>query len=129
MAPVTLRRPILIGVLLAILGGVALIAVWGNGADQRADSPETMERVRLPEQVSANDLFRTPADAAERRAEESGFADPRADRFILIFADEDTVDLRVRVTSGDGCRWFGVVGFVEDDSLGWYAGTDGLSCD
>jgi hypothetical protein len=129
MAPVTLRRPIPLGVLLAILGGVALIAVWGNGADELADSPETMERVGRPEQVSANDLFRTPADAAERRAEESGFADPRADRFVLIFADEDTVDLRVRVTSDDGCRWFGVVGFVEDNSLGWYAGTDGMSCD
>lgn len=58
----------------------------------------------------------------------SGLVDPQVTRAVVIFADEETVDLRVEVQADEFCYWFGVVGRVEDGGLAWRGGP-ALGCD
>lgn len=104
-----------LGVVGVILAG-SMLLLSGGVAQPPSDGIE--QRQATPEQVTAENTFSTPAEAAVAKAADVGMEDAGADRFIVIFADEHTVDLRVRV-NGDGCAWFGIGGFVQDGKLRW----------
>lgn len=126
----TLKRTT-IGFGVVILGAM-LFAAFQVLSDGSSPAPSTgmIERQAVPEEITPDNTFTTPADAAIAKAREVGIEEPRADRFVLIFADEETVDLRVRVNGVD-CAWFGVVGLVQEGKIGWSnAGSgDGRPCD
>lgn len=117
--------------------GLAILVVAVAAASQLifdgADGPPstgTIERVAVPEQITADNTFPNPAEAAEAKAHQVGLDEARADKFVLVYADEELIDLRVRVNGDDGCSWFGVGGFVEDGKISWSnAGSgDGQPC-
>ena len=119
------------GVGVVILGAV-LFAAFQLLSDGPSPAPSTgmTERQAVPEEITPDNTFTSPAEAAIAKAREVGIEEPHADRFVLIFADEETVDLRVRVNGVD-CAWFGVVGLVQEGKIGWgNAGSgDGQPCD
>ncbi len=109
-----------------------LFAAFQVLSDGSSSAPSTgmIERQAIPGEITPDNIFTSPADAAIAKAREVGIEEPRADRFVLIFADDETVDLRVRVNGVD-CAWFGVVGLVQAGKIGWgHAGSgDGQPCD
>lgn len=110
----------------AVAAGSGLIFDAGD----RPPPTGTTERVVAPDQITADNTFPNPAEAAEAKARQVGLDEARVDKFVLIYADEEIIDLRVRVSDDDGCRWFGVGGSVEDGKIGWRnAGSgDGQPC-
>ena len=44
------------------------------------------------------------------------------DSMVVIYADAEMIDLRVRVDDGDFCQWYGVTGRVEESGLVYRAG-------
>lgn len=116
------------------IGLAVLVALFVGVQSLIDDGPPalsvgTAERVAVPERIVADNTFPNPAEAAEARARQAGLDEAHADRFVLIYGDEQTVDLRVRVNGAD-CRWFGVVGLVQDGKIAWSnAGSgDGQPC-
>ncbi len=85
---------------------------------------------RSPNRSLRTTPSRTLPRLRRRKLAQVGLDDARADKFVLIYADEETIDLRVRVNGDDGCSWFGVGGFVEDGKIRWSnAGSgDGQPC-
>lgn len=91
----------------------------------------------LPSEVTAaaavpvgGPSYANPFDAAAAAATETfpNVVDPRVTQRVLIYADETTVDLRVKVEATGFCHWFGVAGSVEDGRIRWRAGP-ALGCD
>lgn len=68
--------------------------------------------------------YSNPADAAIAYAEaqEPRLEDPQVTRMIVIYADDEIVDLRVQVQADDFCHWYGVMGRAEQDELEWRGG-------
>ena len=71
--------------------------------------------------------FSSPGDAAIFAAQghAADLRNPRVSRMVAIYADNQTVDLRVEVTADGFCHWYGVGGQVRQGALEWRASPAG----
>lgn len=103
------------------LGG--LVAPGRPSADSEPFQVQTeTTKAAVPETSGA--FYPTPADAAiaYTEAQEPQVEDPQVTRIIAIYADQDIVDLRVKVEASGFCHWYGVTGRVDQNELAWRGG-------
>lgn len=125
----TLSRLPLIARLLVV--GTALVAVIIGGwmVSHSLVTEDSVEKVTAAEPVP-DEVFPTPRDAAVAWAQQqSAVGDAVVDDMVVVYADTHMVDLRVKVSGDDLCRWIGIVGHGEADELAWsYGSGAGMEC-
>lgn len=108
---------------------VNFLSSWARGP--AAGERGSVERVAVAQRVTESG-FATPEEAALQRARQiHPHGELSAQRVILIYADQQQINLRVQVLAEDGlCQWFGVSGWAEDGGLEWSSpgNGEGISC-
>ena len=80
--------------------------------------------------ATASVPFASPNDAAIAAAlvQDPHLVDLHVTRIVGIYADDQSVDLRVKVQTDGFCHWYGVAGRVNGGVLEWRGGS-ALDCD
>ncbi len=106
--------------------GMCLEYTW-QGRRIHGRFPHGTTSVEAPATVAG---FTSPQEAALAAAQLTyPVADVETvDRMVVIYADSEMIDLRVRVNDGKFCHWYGVSGVVEGGRLVYRAGP-ALGCE
>lgn len=99
-------------------------------ADNFQPAPQPVPPTTAVPELFTGDSFHTsPYEAVTAAAseQEPNLVDPTF-QMVVIFADEDIVDLRVKLQADGFCHWYGANGRVNNDQIEWRAGPAG-PCD
>jgi len=118
---------------LATALAVSVVSACAASPSLQDSSPSTLASntaTAVPSLVSDSVAYHTPAEAvvAVALGEHSDIFEPRVTQIVGIYADQNTVDLRVELQAEGFCQWYGVLGSVEGAMLRWRAGP-ALPCD
>lgn len=93
-------------------------------ADEFQPAPQPVPpTTALPEIATADNSYTSPYEAVMAAAsqQQPDLADPTF-QMIVIFADENIVDLRVKLQADGFCHWYRANGRVNSDRIEWRAG-------
>lgn len=110
-----------------VLIAAAFAVGWLAAPDRSVDVADQSQPVTATTALAVPDTdstaYASPNEAVTAAAleQDPDLVDP-AFQMIVIFADENLVDLRVKLQADGFCHWYGANGRVNDDKLEWRAG-------